>query len=103
MSSYSITIVTPLGKMFEGPCASLVAPGHEGLFGVLAKHAPMVIRLVKGIIQLKQEGKDHFFTLNSGILEVNEKGEVLILADHAVPSQNLEEAKKKIQEIRNVD
>ncbi len=84
MSTYKATIISPLGKIFENTVESLTAPGADGLFGVLARHAPMVKILGKGNIRLKGPGFEQIFAVDSGVLEVSQKGEVLVLADNAV-------------------
>ena len=96
MATYQLLIVTPTGKVFDDKVLSLTAPGALGLFGVLANHAPMLTSLKNGVLKLRQEAGEKFFTLGTGILEVNPKHDVLILADSAAEARNPEEAKSKI-------
>lgn len=96
MSSYKVSIVTPNGKMFEDDVTALIAPGSEGFFGVLANHAPMVTALKQGVVQITQESKKIFFSITSGVLEVDQKNEVMLLCDDAIEASTLEEAKDKL-------
>ncbi len=78
-----VSLITPMGMVFEGEVDSLMAPGCEGFFGVLPGHAPMAVALRKGPLTIKQERKERRYALNGGILEVNKKTGVLILCDEA--------------------
>ena len=84
MSTYRLTLVTPAGKMFDGPVDFLTAPGSEGSLGILAGHAPLATALKQGPLTIKSEGGERYFTVGSGILEVTARDGVLILSDFAV-------------------
>lgn len=86
MPTYRLSIITPQGRIFDGQIESLIAPGTEGSFGVLAQHAPMVSLLAKGILSFKQDGKENFSAISSGILEIDKQHDVLLLADYAIPT-----------------
>ena len=81
--SYALTIITPDGKVFDDQVEELVAPGEMGSFGVLKQHAPMVAALKKGVLKLKTQGQENFWSVAQGVLEVSDKGQVLILVDRA--------------------
>ena len=81
MANYPLSIISPEVKIFEDQVSALTAPGQEGRFGVLAQHAPMITILTRGILTVTGLGFEHFFAVSSGILEVNEKGQVQVLAD----------------------
>ena len=87
MTPYPCSILTPSGKVFAEKIESLIAPGQEGSFGVLARHAPMVTLLGKGVVQIKDSVGLKYFAIESGILEVGQNSEVLILADAATPTE----------------
>ncbi len=84
MTPYQLTIITPDGKIFENPTVSLIAPGIDGLFGIMAHHAHMVVQLIKGVLQVTTEGAQHSFSVDSGVLEVDPQSNVFILTDNAV-------------------
>ena len=56
MASYDLDIVTPSGSIFSGPVERLQAPGSQGSFGVLARHAPMIAALKTGSLRLAEPG-----------------------------------------------
>ncbi len=88
MAVYHFSIITPNGKVFDDQIQSLTAPGVMGSFGILASHAPMVNLLKEGILKIKKEDTIQYYKINSGILEVGPKGEVVVLCDEAVETTN---------------
>ncbi len=84
MLTFHLSILTPEGIIFTDNVESLSAPGAEGSFGVLARHAPMMAQLKDGILRVKAPAEEKLFQINSGILEVNNQNNVVILADKAV-------------------
>jgi len=99
MKTFPLLIITPSGKIFSGQINSLTAPGAEGLFGILADHAPFITSLAKGILTIKSPEQSSTFVIDSGILEVNLNKEVLILADHALEFHTKEEGEKIMDEL----
>ena len=55
MATFTLDIVTPAGSIYSGAVASLVAPGSQGSFGVLARHAPMISALKTGILRFSED------------------------------------------------
>ena len=107
-----ISIVTPLGKIFEGEIKEATFPGSEGEFGVLDGHAPLVTTLAPGVITLKKEnGKEELIAVNWGYVEVT-PNHINVLAEGAVPisggsdteiAEAIEKAKKLIKEASDSD
>ena len=83
MQNYHLSIITPNGKVFEGEVEALTAPGSEGTFQVLARHAPLTASLKKGTAKIKQNGEEKNLMIKNGILEVDGKNRVLLLTDEA--------------------
>ena len=80
---YDLQIVTPEHVVLAEPVVSLVAPGTEGKFGVLARHAPLVAELGIGELDVTfPEGRREEFAIAGGFLEVSADG-VIVLADTA--------------------
>jgi len=76
----SIEIVTHEGVMYQGEADGLVAPGTDGYFGLLPRHAPLIAELGVGDLRLRHGDKWEHFALAGGILHVRD-GEVVIMAD----------------------
>lgn len=92
--TFSVKIITPEGITFKDSVKSLSAPGHEGYFGVWNKHTPIITQLKKGVITCINTEKKIYFAINSGVLEVKEDHNVLILSDGTQEASDYEEAKK---------
>ena len=97
MSSYPLIVLTPEGKIFDSAVEEVVAPGAAGMFGVLAKHAPLVAALKKGVLKIKQNSSEKFFAVEGGVLEIAASNQVLILVDAATEANSLSDAKQKLE------
>ena len=97
MSTFDLSIISPEGQAFENKVESLVAPGILGSFGILANHAPMVAALKKGIIKVKDQAREHYFVVDSGVVEVASDHSVLALIDHATMCETYEQALSELK------
>jgi len=85
-TAFSIQVLTPEGKVWEGRATALNAPGAVGGFGVLARHQPMVAALDAGQLLITAEDETRVqFRIGGGVLEVTAFHDVLVLADSASP------------------
>ncbi|MFH1476197.1 MAG: ATP synthase F1 subunit epsilon [Verrucomicrobiota bacterium] len=82
MSSFALEIMTPVRRVFAGEVESLVLPGAEGSFGVLAAHVPLMARLTAGRIMVRQGETEHYFNCGPGVADVDSKY-VAVLVDSA--------------------
>ena len=94
--TFTLTILTPESKAYSGEVEALVAPGLEGSFGVLPRHAPMVCALRAGIVKLQVDGAASFFVIRGGVAEVGPDA-VTILTDGATPAQDPLDAEAKLE------
>ena len=76
----SVEIVTHEGVAYQGEADGLVAPGVDGYFGLLPRHAPMIAELGVGDLRLRHGAQWEHFALAGGILHVRD-GAVVIMAD----------------------
>ncbi len=95
MDALNISIVTPEGKIFEGPATSIVAPGVQGSFGVLRDHAPIISALEPGIVKIEHEKGTDFYVLNKGFVEVRSNS-ISVLADRVEPATDYTDAQAKL-------
>jgi len=57
--------------IYQGKVSSMTLPGSEGELTVLPNHLPLITSLIKCKIKvLEQTGKELFFNIDKGILEV---------------------------------
>jgi len=83
MDTFKLEILTPNGEIFNGQALSVVLPGEEGEFGVLAGHASLTTLLETGVIDVEKEDKTvEAIVINWGVVQVDE-GKVIILVEGA--------------------
>lgn len=93
MATFDLTIVTPAGRIYQEEVSSLTAPGKSGYFGIMARHAPMIAEISRGVLAVKRENQSEFFAVVGGVLEVSGEG-VVVLADLAQEADSLDHAKE---------
>ena len=108
METFTLEILTPNGEIYNGSAVSVVLPGEEGEFGVLAKHASMTTLLTSGVVDVEKEDKSvEAIVINWGVVQVDEE-KVIILVEGAAAIRGaneseianaLDEAKKLISDI----
>ncbi len=104
-----IEIVTPTRKVFSGTAKSVVAPGIEGYFGVLPRHAPLLAMIDIGEVTIKSgPGDEQIFATAGGFAEVS-SDKMIILSEAAESADEIdldrartakERAEKRLQEGR---
>ncbi len=60
----------------------VIAPGSEGLLGILPRHAPLLTALAYGELRVKRGGVEESFAIGGGFMEVR-PDRVTVLADTA--------------------
>lgn len=76
----SVEIVTHEGVAYQGEADGVVAPGVDGYFGMLPRHAPMIAELGIGDLRVRHGTEWQHFALAGGILHIRD-GAVVIMAD----------------------
>jgi F-type H+-transporting ATPase subunit epsilon len=76
-------LVTPARVMISRDAGMVVAPGVEGLFGVLPRHAPLISTLQRGVVEVYDNGQvTDQIMVDGGIADVAED-RCTILAERA--------------------
>ena len=90
-----LELVTPARIMAQQSVEMVVAPGVEGLFGVLPRHAPLLADLTRGVIDVYQNGKiSDRYMIDGGLADIS--GErVTILAERAIHLGSADSAQLK--------
>jgi F-type H+-transporting ATPase subunit epsilon len=66
-----VSVITPEKTLFSGEATMVIAPGEEGDFGVLPKHAPFISSLKAGTITIDTaDGKQQKIEVTGGFAEV---------------------------------
>jgi F-type H+-transporting ATPase subunit epsilon len=108
MDKFKLEILTPNGVIYDGDAISVVLPGEEGEFGVLAHHASLTTLLTSGVVDVEKEDKSvEAIVINWGVVQVDEE-KVIILVEGAAAirganeseiAKALDEAKKLISDV----
>ena len=79
-----LELVTPARILVQKAVQMVVAPGVEGLFGVLPRHAPLLASLERGIVEVHEDGKiiDRIM-IDGGFADVSDES-VTIMAEQAI-------------------
>ncbi|TXI20772.1 MAG: F0F1 ATP synthase subunit epsilon [Nitrosomonas sp.] len=90
---FHLDIVSAEESIYSGPVEFLVAPAQMGEVGIYPHHTPMLTKIKSGMVRIKAQLKDEeMIYVSGGMLEV-QPDVVTILADTAVRSHDLDEAK----------
>jgi F-type H+-transporting ATPase subunit epsilon len=97
-----LDIVTVERTVFSDDVDIVVAPGVEGVMGILPNHAPLMTTLNPGELVARKSGQEYALAISGGFLEVR-PDRVIVLADAAERADEIdisraEEAKKRAQE-----
>jgi F-type H+-transporting ATPase subunit epsilon len=92
MAKLTVEIVTAERQVYnETDVDMVVAPGSEGVLGILPRHAPLLTMLRPGPLRVKKGGSEQEMAVAGGFLQVN-ADRVLILADQAVRADEIDAA-----------
>jgi F-type H+-transporting ATPase subunit epsilon len=102
MATIRLEIITAESQVMAEDVNMVIAPGVEGVLGILPHHAPFMTMLQPGELVIKKDGEETYLSVTGGFLEVR-PNKIIILADAAERSDQIdiaraEEAKKRAEE-----
>ena len=102
MPTIRLEIITAESQVFSDDVSAVIAPGVEGVLGILPHHAPLMTMLLPGELIIKKGGEENYFCVTGGFLEVR-PDKVIILADASEYCEEIdiaraEEAKRRAEE-----
>ncbi|MGX6960322.1 MAG: F0F1 ATP synthase subunit epsilon [Rickettsia endosymbiont of Pentastiridius leporinus] len=89
-----VKIITPLNIAFEEQAKMVTLTGEEGMFGVLPGHAPMLVSLTAGLVQVYIDNIHEpkiTYLISGGMTEVT-GSYINIVTETAINATNLSEA-----------
>lgn len=108
MANLTVSILTPTGTLAKiEEVDVVVAYTTTGQIAILPNHIPLFTRLQHGELKIKSQSKEQYFTLFQGFLNVAPDNNVIIMADNALRSEELnidairkakEDAEKALQQ-----
>lgn len=69
-----VHVVTPDREAWSGEATMVVARGVAGEVGILAGHAPLLVRLANGPLRIEREGRFEELAVEGGFLHVTSEG-----------------------------
>ena len=102
MSELNLEIITPEKPIFKDQVDVVTIPGTLGGFQILKNHAPLISSFEIGILKVKKDSDETYYTTASGTVEVN-NNKVLVLADSIEKVENIdkdraEQARERAEE-----
>ncbi len=97
-----LEIVTVERLTFSDDVDMVIAPGSEGVMGILPHHAPLLTTLAYGELVVRKQGQDDLsFAIGGGFMEV-QPDKVTVLADAAERADEInldraQEARKRAE------
>ena len=93
-STIQVEVVSAEESVFSGEATFVAVPGEMGELGIYPRHTPLITRIRPGSVRiLGSEGSNETsIFVAGGILEI-QPGAVTVLADTAIRSKDLDEAR----------
>jgi len=100
--TFRFELVSPESLLLSEAVEEVILPGSEGYLTVMASHAPMMIRVIPGVVRVKVAGKeDRVFVVFGGFVDITP--EVCSLLAESIISMealNLQDIEYRITEAR---
>jgi F-type H+-transporting ATPase subunit epsilon len=94
--SFGLSIVTPHGIAYEGEVESVVLPGSEGDFGVLAEHERFLSSLRVGEVQIQTGDRTLYAAIGEGFADVS-GDQVAVLVDSFELADDIDTARAELE------
>lgn len=105
-------ITTPERIVYRDEVDQVTLPTAEGEITILPNHIPLVSLLIPGALTIKKNNEETYMATSGGFIEVQPGNKVIVLADTAERSEELDiaaieaardRARKVLEEKRNAD
>ncbi len=101
MASIRLDVVTAERQVYSDDVDIVLAPGIEGVLGILPQHAPLMTMLQPGELIARKGASEYSLVVSGGFIEVR-PDRVIVLADSAERAEEIdiaraEEAKKRAE------
>jgi F-type H+-transporting ATPase subunit epsilon len=108
--TFSVSLVTPDGPVFEDEAEMIVVPGEAGEVGVLARHAPLIALLKAGSTRVyrdRQSEQIEEFATGPGFFTVEEDRALALVdaavnvkeIDHDVAQRQLDDTRAELERV----
>jgi F-type H+-transporting ATPase subunit epsilon len=87
--TFKLQVVAPDSPAILEDVTSVILPGGDGEFGVLAHHMRLISTLKPGTLQITKDGVKEFYFIAGGYVEVNPTS-VIVLAEEYEKSDKID-------------
>ena len=92
-ATFQLSVVSPDKTVVDEATESIVVPGTEGYFGVMAGHEPFVTQLRTGVVTYTDAaGQEQTVAVSGGFVETS-GDHVIVIADSAERSGDIDRAR----------
>jgi F-type H+-transporting ATPase subunit epsilon len=100
--TFQLQLVAPDSPSITEEVTSIILPGGDGEFGVLAHHMPLISTLKPGTLEVTKNGVKEFYFLAGGYVEVNPTS-VIVLAEEYEKSDKIDVERSQLSKKQAAD
>ncbi len=86
----SLRIVTPEKVVYQSFADSISIPTESGEITILPHHTELVTLAKPGILTLRLDGKDNYFAVTRGVLQIGGDNSVTLLVTHSEIAEEID-------------
>jgi F-type H+-transporting ATPase subunit epsilon len=92
-TNFPLEILTLQKQFLKEDVQFVIAPGEDGVFEILANHAPFVFGLKSGALRIRRpDGKDSYIAIHGGLLVAQKEGTTVLTRSAELP-QDIDKAR----------
>jgi F-type H+-transporting ATPase subunit epsilon len=85
-TTFPLEILTLQKQFLKEDVQFVIAPGEDGVFEILANHAPFVFGLKSGALRIRRpDGKDAYVAIHGGLLVAQKEGTTVLTRSAELP------------------
>ena len=87
---FQCVVVTPEQQVLDASLKQAILPAHDGLVGILTDHAPLLVKLGVGPLQVDaaEGGKSETYFVDGGVAQMKDN-KLTILTNEATPANEI--------------
>ncbi|MEM8874464.1 MAG: ATP synthase F1 subunit epsilon [Planctomycetota bacterium] len=88
-----LIIVTPEAEVFDAEVRGVILPAHDGQYGVLGNHAPFLIEIGAGSLEIEgTDGSKQSYYVEGGVAQMKDN-KLTVLTDDAMTPDKIDRDK----------
>lgn len=102
-TTFSLKVITPKKLVFDERVNVLTVPASDGEMTILARHTPLVTRLVEGVVKIKKDMDETYLSIGGGYLETDGKKTNILVTrayhQNEIDEQEVKKAQKEAEKL----